>query len=348
MRKILPSFFNTNDFCSNSFKKRSIKPTNFLLLLLGFILLSTALADELDSDDLGKNTKPVYRVYDEVYLVSTIKFDYGKHKMVIKSVFPQLEKGNANQDTEYNTELDNETENSTVNAANVSNEEDIERMNPLDLFNRITRDIIQQEVLAFKNQVNKTQKFQNNLPSSRIKNDFYIDYDTSVIKSNKNHIISLRFSMQGYNAGMAHPYHYHRVLNYDLEEKQVIELSDLFLPDSNYLDVLSNYTRGVLSTRLTNKEMVNKGTEATAENFKNWNIKPNGLLITFEEYQVAPYVNGAQTVLVPYSVLKRVISNHSPIAWCVNHKRGCRSNNLLTGGFIDEAQNNVAKTLASA
>ncbi|MCW5582533.1 MAG: DUF3298 domain-containing protein [Gammaproteobacteria bacterium] len=68
-----------------------------------------------------------------------------------------------------------------------------------------------------------------------------------------------------------------------------------------------------------------------------WNIKPNGLLITFETGKVAPYIYGPQTVLVPYSALMDVIPPESPIADCITHRSRCLSNNLLTGGFIDEA-----------
>src|SRR5262249_27493363 len=142
-------------------------------------------------------------------------------------------------------------------------------------------------------------------------NNLYIDYDASVIKSGSEHIISVRFSLQAYIVGMAHPLHYHRVLNYAIEEGKEINLSDLFAPNANYLQVFSDYCRQVLDKRLANKDMVAQGTLPTLQNYKNWNIKPNGLLITFDEYQVAPYVNGAQMVLIPFTALKDILATES-------------------------------------
>ncbi|HEX4045792.1 MAG TPA: RsiV family protein, partial [Gammaproteobacteria bacterium] len=138
----------------------------------------------------------------------------------------------------------------------------------------------------------------------------------------------------------AHPYHHHFVLNYDLKNNQPLELGMLFNPNADYLTVLSTYTQMTLSNRhLPDKEMIAAGTAPKPENFRNWNIKPNGLLITFDEYQVAPYVNGTQTVLVPYSFLKSILNPTSPVTACVIHKKQCSRSNLLTGGFIDEALN---------
>jgi hypothetical protein len=200
-------------------------------------------------------------------------------------------------------------------------------------------DLVQEEISGFKEKVLQNQPTQKKLPKSIIKNNLYIDYNTSAITSDDNHIISIRFSMQSLMGGMAHPAHYYRVLNYNLDSEQSIALPDLFDPDANYLAVLSDYTRQILSRRLANKEMIGEGTAPTPEHFQNWNIKPNGLLITFDEATVAPYVDGAQSVLVPYSVLGTVIALNSPIGGCIKHPKKCMRNNKLTGGFIDEAIN---------
>ena len=49
-----------------------------------------------------------------------------------------------------------------------------------------------------------------------------------------------------------------------------------------------------------------------AELERNWDAIA-GLLITFDEYQVAPYVFGQQTETVPYSELKSMIDPHGPL-----------------------------------
>lgn len=258
--------------------------------------------DNDKSANASKDFTPIFHVAKDIDLISTLKFIYAQPKITIKSVFPQLQ-GFA------------------------------ETVEP---FNQIVGNLVQQEMIDFQKQViarHPQADFEKNA-----KNDLYIDFDSSVIKPNQNHIMSFRFAVQGYIVGEKHPYHYHRVLNYDLENNRVIELSDLFKPNANYLVVLSNYCRKILFKRFENMEFL-IGTGANPENFRNWNIKPNGLFITFDDAQLSTSVNGTQTVLVPYSVLKNLLLPTSPIAPCFKGKNSCLRNNLLTGGFIDEAVN---------
>lgn len=289
---------------------------NFILFsFIGLLSLCTPIyADDIDdnndggsaaADSTGRDDTQVYHVYDGVDLISVIKIEYGKPRIVVKAVYPQLESGGMSAG--------------------------------IDGFNKAVLDIVQEEVSAYTEKVVENKSAQQQLPKEKIKNDLYIDYATAAMRSGKNHILSIRFSIQDNIAGMAHPTHHHRVLNYDLDENEKIELPDLFIPNADYLDVLSNYTGSALFRRLPNKRMVSEGTQPMPENFKIWNVKSNGLLITFEETQVAPYINGAQTVLVPYSVLKNIMAADSPIIACVNNRKRCGYNNLLTGGFIDEA-----------
>jgi hypothetical protein len=50
-----------------------------------------------------------------------------------------------------------------------------------------------------------------------------------------------------------------------------------------------------------------EGAGPKIDNFHSWNITPVGLKITFDRYQVGPYVAGEHEVVVPYSVLKPII-----------------------------------------
>lgn len=279
-----------------------------ILFIIVCLLISTpVLAEDSADDSTGRDDTKVYHVYDDVELVSTHKIQYDKPRIVVKSVYPQLQSDTIKDSVET--------------------------------FNQLVIDLAQDKISEFKAQVIANQEAQQNLPAYQRRNDLYLDYDSSFIQSGKNPIISIRFSDQGYIAGMAHPYHHHFVLNYDLNNNEKINLDDLFSPDADYLPVLSSYTSSVLNRRLRDKQMIADGTAPKPENFKNWNIKPNGLLFTFDEYQVAPYVNGAQTVLVPYSILKKMIDPDSLIANCVTNKKRCSRSNVLTGGFIDEAIN---------
>jgi len=140
----------------------------------------------------------------------------------------------------------------------------------------------------------------------------YLDVRYQVVSPSGN-ILSIKYQTEGYIAGMAHPYHLNYTFNYDLDAGKDIALSDLFLPGADYLGALSKYCAAQLSTRDINFQQFSQGADPTTENYKNWNITPDGLMITFDEYQVAAYVAGPQTVTVPYSELKSLIDPNGPL-----------------------------------
>lgn len=284
-----------------------MKKTLLLCLLLSALNPAAYADDETVDDNDNTDKKQIYHISGDVNLVPTVKVEYGKPRIVIKEVYPVIESA---------TSDDN-----------------------IDNFNQQVDSMLKEDIALFTQKVKDNQSVQATLEKSAIKNDLNVDFDTSIVNTGKNPIISIRFTMQTYIAGMAHPAHYHRVLNYDLYNGQSLELTDLFQPDSDYLTVISDYTKNALSKRLKDKSMIATGTAPNKENFKNWNINPHGLLITFDETQVAPYIYGTQSVIIPYSALKSVIVPKSVIASCLLHRKRCLQNNLLTGGFIDEAAN---------
>lgn len=277
----------------------------WLSLFLGLFTAFSAFAAIAD-EDRGLEDNMTFHVYDDVDLVSTLKFEYGKPRIVIKSVYPQLV-SETPHDGVYN-------------------------------FNELALQIVNDEIAQFRNLVKDNAAIQKKMDKKTVVNNLYIDYNTSSFKPAKDHIISIRFSIQGYVGGNKHPYHKYVTLNYNLDKNQRIELNDLFLPGSNYLNTLSEYSYSVLYKRLGNKSR-SGGAAPINENFMIWNMKPNGILITFGGSQVAPRGFGTQTILVPYSALTEIISPDAPIANCLQHPSKCRRNNLLTGGFIDEARN---------
>lgn len=276
-----------------------------ILLWLICCALPHAYADEL-TDNRSRDENRTYHLYDDINMIATIDVSYDKPRIIYHAVYPQLR---------------SETENVAANA-----------------FNLMVSDIVQEEMAHFKIVVQQFQNTPINLPKEKIRHDLYIDYDTSFINTKHHHIASIRFTFQGLISGRTEPYRYHRVLNYDLSDNTPLTLADLFEPDANYLSVLSHYTQNALIKKFGYKQMILYGTASNIENFQNWNIKPNGILITFDQQQIAASVEGAQTVLVPFSVLRDMISEDSPIVTCIS-KRRCKRNNVLTGGFIDEAIN---------
>lgn len=282
-----------------------------IFILTNFLTFTTAFADP---DPMRSNEEDkVQHISANIDLASGVKrYERAKLKIVAKAIYPEL----------YG---------------------DDDLSESVDYFNQLVLDFIQEEFEKFKNRVIEDQANIKNIPKEfQQNNSLDIDYNASVIVPNNKPLISIRFSMEGYLSGMAHPYHYHRVLNYDLEAGKKIELNELFEPDANYLEVIATYCRKELNKKFSDiQQMVIEGTAPTPGNYKNWNIQPSGLFITFDEYQVAPYSAGTQSVLVPYSVLKQIVSEDSVIAVCVNKPKKCNQGKILTGGFIDEVAVNA-------
>lgn len=118
---------------------------------------------------------------------------------------------------------------------------------------------------------------------------------------------SFKFDFRFYSDGAAHPGLYSITINYDLNQGRELTLADLFLPNSNYLEVISKYCITELGKQPGFEGPFAEGAKPTPENYHNWNIAPEGLLITFDMYQVAPGASGPQQVLIPYAELRGII-----------------------------------------
>lgn len=140
-----------------------------------------------------------------------------------------------------------------------------------------------------------------------------IGYDVALAT---NDFVSLTLSDYTFMGG-AHGGTSYTTVNYDLKNNRELNLEDIFNPNSNYLKILSNYAVTDLKSRLSemsDDEWITKGAAPEAENYKNWNLTNKGLMLTFEQYQVAAYAAGPQTVMVPYDNLKAVLRKDSVAA----------------------------------
>lgn len=140
---------------------------------------------------------------------------------------------------------------------------------------------------------------------------------TYTLVSQIGELWSLKFDFHFYSAGAAHPGSYSITLNYDLDQGRELKLSDLFVANSNYLEVISNHCIAELSKQPFFDAAFTTGADPTPENYRNWNITPDGVLITFDTYQVAPGAAGPQQVLVPYAELQGLIDPQGVLAGIV-------------------------------
>jgi len=126
-------------------------------------------------------------------------------------------------------------------------------------------------------------------------------------------LLAVMFEVVGYFGG-AHPGSRHVPLNFDLAEGRPLALAELFRPEADYLQAIADYS---IQELLKDPEILFTDFEQAAspspENYQVWAITPQGILIIFEEYQVAPYAAGPQFVVVPYSALETLLDPAGPL-----------------------------------
>ena len=124
-------------------------------------------------------------------------------------------------------------------------------------------------------------------------------------------LISMRLTHRVMEAGQMHPINYYETINYDLKIGRSLRVHDLFR--RGYLRAFSEYSRKYLADTydLAPDDWMKRGTAPRSYNFPNWNVVPDGILLSFEDYQVNSHSFGQPEFVVPYSVLNRVLNRNS-------------------------------------
>jgi hypothetical protein len=133
------------------------------------------------------------------------------------------------------------------------------------------------------------------------------DYDLTFTGQN---IFSVYLLFDQYIAMSAHPFSFSNAFNYDAKDGEFIQLADLFLPGTDYVDTLEGIIDPILVDRGFGYEPGTAG-GVMAER-ENWNILPGGLRINFDVYEVAPYAAGPQYVLIPWEDLSGILDLTGP------------------------------------
>jgi hypothetical protein len=104
---------------------------------------------------------------------------------------------------------------------------------------------------------------------------------------------------------------YFQQLNFDVSNKKILQLPDLFIADSDYLAQISTYCRNDLLSRVneigSDSAMIESGVKPELANFKDFELTSQGIKIYFAPYQVAPYASGPQEVKIPYDRLEKIL-----------------------------------------
>lgn len=173
-------------------------------------------------------------------------------------------------------------------------------------FNQYLDDLVAEEVESFR------RDFQSRAITP-LSNGSHLEATYETI-SQIGDLWSLRFDFSFYADTAAHPGLNIVTLNYDLGQGRELALGDLFLPESAYLEAIARYCITELQKQPYSDVFVTDGAEPTLQNYRAWNITPEGLIITFGTYQVAPGAAGPQRVIVPYSKLTDLIDPQGPLA----------------------------------
>lgn len=126
---------------------------------------------------------------------------------------------------------------------------------------------------------------------------------------------SFSLNISQFDGGDAHPFATVETFNFDEKTGDLVSLSSLFQPGSDWLTVLSNESRALLGKVLPPDSYFSPGSGTTpaAANFAAWALTPFGLSIQFQEYQVAPYSEGQPMVLIPFAALQPILAPNSPL-----------------------------------
>lgn len=124
-----------------------------------------------------------------------------------------------------------------------------------------------------------------------------------------NRTVSYVFAIYSDTLG-AHPNTVYQTFTFDLQTGAQLGLSDLFT-DENYLNELSTIANQKLPAILADREQVDisevdtdyiaQGSAPKAEDYQDWYLSGNNLVIVFPPYQVGPYALGTIEMPVPLS-----------------------------------------------
>lgn len=168
--------------------------------------------------------------------------------------------------------------------------------------NQKIKDLVRAQIDSFKN--NGIEPAEENYLSG-----LYINYSAPFYNVS---LVSIIFDISVYFSGAAHPVSYIDTLNYDLKNNSILRLEDIFLPDSDYLKIISDYCVRKLTEKLEPDDFtinwIYEGAGPKPENYQNVALSENGLIVLFEQYQVVSYAQGPQQIEIPYEEIKKILN----------------------------------------
>ena len=132
---------------------------------------------------------------------------------------------------------------------------------------------------------------------------------------NNGYLLSVLFEGSTDWGGAASQQSWTESVMLDLSNGQILTAEDLFQLEisTDWKEVIADRSYGLLAERLGSEMIWDEGLLPIAENFNNILVTQSGLLVVFDQYQVAAGVAGTPTVIIPWVEIAAIINPQSRI-----------------------------------
>lgn len=180
------------------------------------------------------------------------------------------------------------------------------------------RGFLAEEIIAFKENSGLNSLTPQDIALFGLGGERKYAYGAEYRTFTGDHTVSYVFDIYVDTLG-AHPNGYHKTFTFDLETGAELSVWSLFLPETNYLEILSQIARSELPESIATKsgipvsdvniDYINDGTTPMQANFDDFYFDGDDLVVIFQPYQVGPWVIGTQELRIPKSALVNILKS---------------------------------------
>ena len=136
----------------------------------------------------------------------------------------------------------------------------------------------------------------------------YAQQSTMSVIFNEKGLLSVGYGNYNYTGG-AHGNHSTGLSTYDLAQKKVLTLNDIFLPkyEKTISKALANAARRQFNMK-PNEPLTNNLFDNVIEPTNNFCITPKGIIFLYNPYEIAAYAYGEIELFIPFSEIKSVVN----------------------------------------
>lgn len=139
---------------------------------------------------------------------------------------------------------------------------------------------------------------------------------TYEIKNNQRHVLSLSLSNYTYHYHAAHGMTYIKSMTFDLKERKICTLKDLFKPGSDYAERLS----AMIRTQIKRRSIQLLTGPVHIRPDQDFYIADKTLVIYFQLYEITPYVFGFPMFPISVYDIQDIIDGRGPLGrMAANH-----------------------------